>query len=45
MRLMNYYAKYNGSVVEIEIDYLIYLTSSFIRFIILVEEQKKNVLK
>lgn len=49
--LMDYYAKYNDnhakhndSVIEIEIDYLIYLTSSFIRFIMLIEEQKKNVL-
>ena len=50
--LIDYYAKYNDNhakhndcVVEIEIDYLIYLTSSFIRFIIIIEEQKKNVLK
>lgn len=51
IKLMDYYTKYNNhhakhddSVIEIEIDYLIYLTSSFIRFIMLVEEQKKNVL-
>lgn len=50
--LIDYYAKYNDnhakhddSVVEIEIDYLTYLTASFIRFIILTEEKKKNVLK
>ena len=49
--LMDYYAKYNdnhakhdNSVVEIEIDHLIYLTASFIRFIILIEEKKKSVL-
>lgn len=48
--LIDYYAKYNNhhakhdnSVVEIEIDYLIYLTGSFIRFVMLIEEQKVRV--
>ena len=48
--LIDYYAKYNDnhakhhdSINEVEIDYLIYLTGSFITFIMLIEEQKNKL--
>lgn len=36
-------AKHNDNVNEVEIDYIIYLTGSFIRFIILIEKSKFKV--
>lgn len=49
IKLIDYYTKYNNenvkhndNIAEIEIDYIIYLTGSFIRFILLIE---KNELK
>lgn len=36
-------AKHNDNVNEIEIDYIIYLTGSFIRFILLIEKNKSKI--
>lgn len=36
-------AKHNDNVNEVEIDYIIYLTGSFIRFILLIEKSKFKV--
>ena len=36
-------AKHNDNVNEIEIDYMIYLTGSFIRFILLIEKNQNKV--
>lgn len=36
-------AKHNDNVNEIEIDYMIYLTGSFIRFILLIEKNKNKI--
>lgn len=36
-------AKHNDNVNEVEIDYIIYLTGSFIRFILLIEKNKSTI--
>ena len=36
-------AKHNDNVNEIEIDYMLYLTGSFIRFILLIEKNKNRI--
>lgn len=38
-------AKHNDNVNEIEIDYIIYLTGSFIRFILLIEKTNQKFIK
>ncbi|MCI8347262.1 MAG: hypothetical protein HFJ12_04870 [Bacilli bacterium] len=39
----NHNAKHNDMIKEIEIDYLIYLTGTFIRFILLIEQNKISI--
>ena len=50
IKLIDYYTKYNDnhakhddSIIEVEIDYIIYLTGCFIRFIVLIEESEKEI--
>ncbi len=50
IKLFDYYTLYNNDnakhgdkIINVEIDYLIYLTGTFIRFIMQIEESKKEV--
>lgn len=50
MKLLDYYEKYNNNNVKhneniaaVEIDYMIYLTGSFMRFILLIERNKTKI--